>query len=285
MEAPAQFGDRGGHPRGHGRELVAVDTRKCNHSAGAKPWNVVIMLRDGAVMGLANTTRMAAKPAVAFGQVLNVQPASPLWQQFLLAAMAPVLTALFGGIFAQLIVARYQSRRRAAEEAEQARLRDHDLKMRLVEEMTVSAGGLYFLLQHYWRCTERQQPPLAATEKDLLRSELDAQYRVTGTAAAGFETRLKLLFHSDNPRKFWHAAHDILTVRYFQLIGLATEGLIAANACDGEPPGVWHSGLTKHQLKTYTARQLFDTYRDRLSEAVREVLNEPIVRTSELTLD
>jgi glycerol uptake facilitator-like aquaporin len=109
--------------------LVAVDTRKCNHSAGAKPWNVVIMLRDGAVMGLANTTRMAAKPAVAFGQVQNVQPASPLWQQFLLAAMAPVLTALFGGIFAQLIVARYQSRRRAAEEAEQARLRDHDLKM------------------------------------------------------------------------------------------------------------------------------------------------------------
>ena len=98
-------------------------------------------------------------------------------------------------------------------------------------------------------------------------------------------TRLKLLFHSDNPRKFWHAAHDILTVRYFQLIELATEGLIAANACDGEPPGVWHSGLTKHQLKTYTARQLFDIYRERLNEAVREVLNEPIVRTSELRLD
>ena len=213
-----------------------------------------------------------------------MQAAAPLWQQFVLAAMAPLLTALFGGIFAQLIVARYQNRRRAAEEAEQNRLRDHDLKMRLIKEMTVTAGGLYFLLQHYWRCA-RQQPPLAATEKATLRSELDAQYRETGTAAAGIETRLKLLFHSDNPRKFWHAAHDILTVRYFQLIGLATEGLIAANACDGEPPGVWHSGLTKHQLKTYTARQLFDIYRERLNEAVREVLNEPIVRTSELRLD
>ena len=213
-----------------------------------------------------------------------MQAAVPLWEQFVLAAMAPLLTALFGGIFAQLIVARYQNRRRAAEEAEQNRLRDHNLKMRLIKEMTVTADGLYFLLQHYWRC-ERQQPPLAATEKDSLRSELDAQYRETGTAAAGIETRLKLLFQSDNPRKFWHAAHDILTVRYFQLIGLATDTLIANNACDGEPPDVWHSGLTKDQLKTYTARQLLDTYRDRLSEAIREVLNEPIVRTSAFRLD
>ena len=242
--------------------------------------------RDYSAVGLALLTILTT-PAAALGQGSN-GPTAPFWQQLLLASIGPVLGTGVLGVSASLIVQSFQDRRRAVQEAEQERqrqderaaadrLRDHEVKIRLIEEMTVAAGALYFALQHYWRRTTREREAVAAEAKAALRIELDAQYRKTGIAAAGLETRLKLFFQTDNPWRLWHAAHDILTVRYFQLIDLATDNLIAANACDQEA-GVWHSGLTKQQLKNLAAKALFDVYRDRLNNAARAVLNEPLVR-------
>ena len=101
-------------------------------------------------------------PVVAFGQTLGAQPVTALWQQLLVAATGPAVAAVLGGVVAALIVQRFQHKREAAQIIEQNqrsddereaadRLRDHDLKMHLIEEMSSAAGGLYFALQHYWR--------------------------------------------------------------------------------------------------------------------------------------
>jgi hypothetical protein len=247
-------------------------------------------MKHGAATGGFALLAIAAIPAGAIGQASSVPPVAPLWQQLILAATGPAVAAVLGGICAELIVLGVQNRRQAAHDAEQERrrqderaaadrLRDHELKMRLIEEMTIAADSLYFVLQNYWRRVEREAQALAAEPKAELRNDLDSRYQAAGITAAHLETRLRLLFESDKPWKFCHAAHDILTVRYFQLIGLATERLIANNACDDEP-GVWHSGLTKEQLKRFDARALFDVYRERLGSAVRAVMKEPIVRVS-----
>ena len=62
---------------------------------------------------------------------------------------------------------------------------------------------------------------------------------------------------------------DLLTVRYFQLINLANDALLSANA------GPEHSGLTVEQLKS--PKLVLDTYRARLLEATRAVLHEPSI--------
>lgn len=175
--------------------------------------------------------------------------------------MGPAAATLFGGIWVQLIVERVQSARKRAELAAQDRLRDHETKMQLIQEMSVAAQGLYFALRLYFRAIKHADPPPSEEARAALRRELDDQYRVSGVSGAAIETRLKLLFASEEPWKYWHAARDILTVRYFQLIERATDGLIAVNACDHRP-GEWHSGLTKDQLKTWKEGPLFDAYRE-----------------------
>ena len=56
-------------------------------------------------------------------------------------------------------------------------------------------------------------------------------------------------------------------MRYFQLIGLATDGLLQRNS------GPEHSGLTVDELET--PQVVLDAYRKRLLEATRAVLSEP----------
>lgn len=204
---------------------------------------------------------------------------APFWQQLLIATLGPAAATLFGGLWAQLIVARVQNRRRRAEVAAHDRKREYDTKMQLIQEMSQAADGLYFALQLYSRRTIQAKQTPTDEAKAALRSELDGQYRISGVAGAALETRLKLLFASAEPWKYWHAARDILTVRYFQLIGLADDVLLAANARD-KGDGEWHSGLTKEELATMEARALLDTYRERLTRAVQEVLKQPIKQPS-----
>ena len=69
-------------------------------------------------------------------------------------------------------------------------------------------------------------------------------------------------------------------MRYFKLIELDTDELIAANARDNpDDPQAWHSGLTQQELKTYTAKKLFDAYRERLNNAINAVREEPLMRS------
>ena len=49
------------------------------------------------------------------------------------------------------------------------------------------------------------------------------------------ERQLEAYFLSSDPRALWHATMDLLTVRYFQLVDLATDNLLAANAIGVKP--------------------------------------------------
>jgi hypothetical protein len=74
-------------------------------------------------------------------------------------------------------------------------------------------------------------------------------------------------------RELWHSTTDLLTVRYFQLIDLATDDLLRLNAKDDRR---MHSGLSVDQLKD--AKLVLDTYRTRLEEATNAVMKTPLAR-------
>lgn len=182
----------------------------------------------------------------------------PFWQRAVLAAIGPIVAALVGtlgiGLFAARITARAQQRRQ-----------DRDLREQIIVEMTQTAGTLYFETQRYWRATKRE----ATSPERLaeLRMSIDERYHSARVAGEALEMRLRVYFSTDRPRLLWHATMDLLTVRYFQVIDLASDTLLSANA------GPEHSGLTVDQLRN--AKLVLDTYRTRILEATRAVLNEP----------
>ena len=182
----------------------------------------------------------------------------PFWQRAVLAAIGPIVAALVGtlgiGLFAARITARAQQRRQ-----------DRDLREQIIVEMTQTAGTLYFETQRYWRATKRE----ATSPERLaeLRMSIDERYHSARVAGEALEMRLRVYFSTDRPRLLWHATMDLLTVRYFQVVDLATDALLRANA------GPEHSGLTVDQLKD--VKLLLDTYRARILEATRAVLDEP----------
>jgi hypothetical protein len=182
----------------------------------------------------------------------------PFWQRAVLAAIGPIVAALVGtlgiGLFAARITERAQQRRR-----------DRDLREQIIVEMTQIAGGLYFETQRYWRATARETtPPERLT---ALRMSLDERYSSARVAGEALEMRLRVYFSTDRPRQLWHATMDLVTVRYYQVIDLATDGLLNANA------GPEHSGLTVDQLRD--VKLLLDSYRARILETARAVLDEP----------
>jgi len=182
----------------------------------------------------------------------------PFWQRAVLAAIGPIVAAFVGtlgiGMFAARITERIQQRRQ-----------DRDLREQIIVEMTQTAGTLYFETQRYWRATKLEvtsQERLAA-----LRMSIDERYHSARVAGEALEMRLRVYFSTDRPRQLWHATMDLLTVRYFQVIDLATQALLSANA------GPEHSGLTVDQLRD--DKLVLNTYRARILEATRAVLDEP----------
>jgi hypothetical protein len=146
---------------------------------------------------------------------------------------------------------------------------DDALRHELVTAMTEAAGSLYLTTQHYWRAKEDASmnpgnKDLADT-RDKLRASLDAQYLKSRTAGQVLENRLEGYFISSEQKRRWHQVMDLLTVRYFQLIGRDTDGLYGANKGDE------HSGLEVSELRA--PKTLLNTYRAALSDAVRLVFD------------
>lgn len=73
---------------------------------------------------------------------------------------------------------------------------------------------------------------------------------------------------SSDPKVLWHATIDLLTVRYFHLIGLTTDNLLRANA------GEEHTGLSVEQLRDQ--RLVLKTYREKLIATAQAVLKGSI---------
>jgi len=168
--------------------------------------------------------------------------------------VAAVVGTLCIGLIAARITERAQRRRQ-----------DRELREQIIVDMTQTATALYLATQRYWRATKREAAP--PDRVAALRESLDEHYHSARVAGEALETRLRIYFASDAPRRLWHATMDLLTVRYFQVIDLATDNLLSANAGDE------HSGLSVEALRN--AQTVLDTYRARLIDATRAVLAAP----------
>lgn len=146
-------------------------------------------------------------------------------------------------------------------------MRSTSCASKLISEMTEAASALYVATQNFWRKKRIEQ--VGAPELAQFRSELDQQYKATRIRGEVIERKLEAYFSNDNPRRFWHASMDLLTVRYLHLIDLATDKLRAINAGDE------HSGLTADQLKDQ--QLLLKTYRESVRKAAKAVLDERII--------
>lgn len=212
----------------------------------------------------------------------------PLHERLLVAATAPVLTVLVGGLLAWGVTDRVQHKRAVAtrsraEDRENAqserevRARDDALRHELVDLMTDSASTLYLMTQHYWRAKRRVQEhrsdvALGEALRDL-RPELDAAYLRGRASGESIENRLWGYFLSEEPRDTWHQVQDLLTVRCLDLIDEATDRFVERNAGDQ------HSRLDAEELRN--TAQLLRTYRDALKETVRLVFSEDLRSRSE----
>ncbi|HLW70720.1 MAG TPA: hypothetical protein VKS22_08880 [Candidatus Binataceae bacterium] len=184
----------------------------------------------------------------------------PFWQKAIIALFETSFALVIAGFFAAWITSRAQRHRDASERREQLGL-----------QMVEVANALYLQTQRHWRNRGPQWDPAPNQATAASRIALEEQYLKTRVAGEVTEDRLRTLFRSDTVWRHWHAVTDLLTVRYFQVIGdngKASNGLLVQNA------GPDHSGLTVEELAN--PRALLTAYRKRLRAASRAVFEEPI---------
>ncbi len=167
------------------------------------------------------------------------------WQELLLRSVGPFVTAVVGTLIIGALVARITRKaqeRRADNQLKEERIHaENQLRLQLIGQMTEAASSLYMATQTYWR--KKDVEKVGNDELARHRKELDEQYRASRIVGEVIERRLEAYFLSDDSRLHWHATMDLLTVRYFQLIGLDSENLRKVNA------GEEHTGLSVEQLK------------------------------------
>jgi hypothetical protein len=178
----------------------------------------------------------------------------PFWQAAILQAIGPSITVSIGGFLAALFTARIQQQRE-----------DQQLRRDLIDSMAATASALYLATQQYWRI--KMSLP-AASELQIARSLLDEKYQENRVRGEVLETRLGGTFRTTGAKRYWHGVTDLLTVRYFQLIDKATDGLLRANA------GPEHSGLSVDELRN--PKSVLDAYHQRLDQAIKAVRTDPL---------
>lgn len=177
--------------------------------------------------------------------------------------MTAVVGTLIIGTFVARLTRRAQERRADIQVREERARADYQLRLQLIDQMTETASALYMTAQNYWR--KKDVEKVAPEELILHRTELDQQYRASRIDGEVLEFRLEAYFLSTEPKKLWHAVMDLLTVRYFHLIGLATDTLRRENA------GEEHSGLSVDELKDQGL--LLQTYREKLKAAAHAAIS------------
>ena len=182
-----------------------------------------------------------------------------LFEKILVAVVGPLTAAIVGtliiGLFVAWITRRAQDRR--------AR---YELRRQLISEMTEAASALLYVIDHYRKVKE------GALGEEVQLADivpiLHGQYRKTRTVGTVLEARLRAYFDSDYARHHWHAAIDLLEIRYYHVLGRLTERKRHLNA------GASHTGLTAEHLEDL---KLIDkAYTERLNDAIQAVLTEPM---------
>jgi len=193
-----------------------------------------------------------------------------MWEKVLVQAVGPLVTAVVGtliiGTFVAWITRRAQERRADSQAKEEKLRAENQIRLQLISQMTEAASGLYITTQSYWRKKDIEKA--GSEELAQHRKELDQQYRATRIVGEVIERRLEVYFSSSESKMLWHATMDLLTVRYFHLIGLTTENLLERNA------GGEHTGLTVEQLRDQSL--ILKTYREKLLMGTRAVLQGPV---------
>ena len=178
------------------------------------------------------------------------------WEKLLLQSVGPLVTAVVGtliiGTFVAWITRKAQERRADNQLREERTRAEYQLRLQLIGQMTEVASSLYMATQNFWR--KRNVERVGSEELDQHRKELDQQYRASRVLGEVIERRLEAYFLSSDPKVLWHATMDLLTVRYFHLIGLTTDNLLRANA------GAEHTGLSVEQLTDQ--KLVLQTYRE-----------------------
>jgi hypothetical protein len=191
-----------------------------------------------------------------FPEVVMLSDSQSLWRDLLLHSAGPALFSFIAG-FGGLLIAQHYQNRRITEQ----------LRAQLIMQLSEAAATFYLQTQRYWRAGVG--PELDARRREQLADQYQA-FRVKGEMLEAF---LSTLFVSQLARGKWHGVVDLLTVRYFQLLDQATEGLLSANSQGAKTPTdptPDHSGLTIDQLRI--PKLVLDAYRERLSELIGLVL-------------
>src|SRR5688572_19660263 len=166
------------------------------------------------------------------------------WERLLFQSVGPLVSAVVGtliiGTFVAWITRKAQERRADNQLREERTRAENQLRLQLIGQMTEAASSLYMATQHFWR--KKDVEKVGNDELEQHRKELDQQYRASRVLGEVIERRLEAYFLSGDPKALWHATMDLLTVRYFHLIGLTTDNLLRANA------GEEHTGLSVEQL-------------------------------------
>ncbi|WP_306910985.1 hypothetical protein [Arthrobacter sp. B3I9] len=149
---------------------------------------------------------------------------------------------------------------------------DGTIRHDLVSQMTLTANELHFAIVHYIRVRDNRLGE-GVTLKEMAPI-LHEQYRKTRTTGFVLDGRLEAFLVSAAPREHWHAAMDLLAVRYYAAIRQTSENLLKSNA------GPDHSGVSLEDLKKLVDddSKLTAEFRHRLGRAYEEVLESPIRR-------
>jgi hypothetical protein len=204
---------------------------------------------------------------------------APFSERLTLAIVGPLVTVVLGtliiGGLIQLIASRAQNKRAEEDRKLEQQRSDSALRHELLSDMTDAASALYLATQRYGRA-KTETPALDQRELSEVRRILDEQYHKSRTRGQILESRLSAYFEESEPQETWHKTMDLLTVRYFQLVGRATDGLFREN--EKGYNGKEHSGLTVEQLKASekNSKILLDAYRAALNEATEVVLTESL---------
>jgi hypothetical protein len=192
------------------------------------------------------------------------------WEKLLLAVVGPLVGAIVGtliiGLFVAWITRKAQERRADSLLQEERTRAENQLRFQLIRQMTEAASALYMATQHFWR--KKDVENTADSELAEQRKELDQHYRACRIQGEVIERQLEAYFLTADAKALWHATMDLLTVRYFHLVGLTTENLLQTNS------GKDHTGLSVEQLRDQGL--ILKTYRQKLTDSAQVVLKERI---------
>lgn len=171
--------------------------------------------------------------AIQFGEMTK----EPWSEKLLLVVAGPLTTTIVGSLLVGIIVNTLLDRKRQKDS-------DREFRKITISEISRVASSFYIdmVLYNRWATTVSDKVRSKDTAKvDALRQS----YRQFQIEAAALESRIDAYFAKDNPREWWHATTDLLTVRYHHVMRSASDTTFKRHQRQAE---VQHSGLTLSEL-------------------------------------